>query len=29
LKEIELLAKPDRSLVAIMKAGRFHRNRLN
>ena len=29
LKEVELLAKPERSVLAIMKSGRFHRNRLN
>jgi len=28
LKDIGLLETPDRSLVAIMKGGRFHRNRL-
>ncbi len=28
LKDIALLETPERSLVAIMKGGRFHRNRL-
>jgi len=28
LKDIGLLAAPEKSLLAIMKGGRFHRNRL-
>jgi imidazolonepropionase-like amidohydrolase len=29
LQDLSLLEKPDRSLVAIMKGGRFHRNRIH
>ena len=29
LQDLALLEKPDRSLLAIMKGGRFHRNRLH
>jgi imidazolonepropionase-like amidohydrolase len=29
LQDLALLEKPDRSVLAIMKGGRFHRNRFH